>query len=71
MKNILIFLFLTASFAAFAQDQDEAEYLSTEENFEQEMFMMKQEEISTGTAEISEDQLAEEEVYDSDVDYND
>lgn len=75
MKKILMFLVLIISFAAFSQDteevtinMDETEARFMEENYEQEMFVQKQEDMSS---ELTEEALADEEVYDSDIDYND
>jgi hypothetical protein len=78
MKKILMFLVCFLSFAAFAQSQeevtvnmDETEARFMEENYEQEMFFQKQEDISQHTSEVTEETIADDEVYDSDIDYND
>ena len=75
MKKILMFLVCIISFAAFSQDSeevtinmDETEARFMEENYEQEMLVQKQEDMSS---ELTEETLADEEVYDSDIDYND
>lgn len=76
MNKILIIILLTFSGMAFAQvsdeefmEGDEAEALFMEDNFEQEMFMQKQEEASRSPGEINEEMLIEEEVYDVDSEY--
>lgn len=76
MNKIIIFILLTFSATAFCQvsdeefmEGDEAEALFMEDNFEQEMFMQKQEEASRTPGEINEEMLIEEEVYDVDSEY--
>lgn len=78
MKKILMFLICFLSFAAIAQvpeevtvNMDETEARFMEENYEQEMFFQKQEDISNHSSEITEETVADDEVYDSDIDYND
>ncbi len=79
MKKILMFLLLTTSFAAFAQVpfedspvEAEEEVMYPEENYDEEMFLQKQEDmVYPPPSENSEDFIAEEEVYDSESDYND
>lgn len=76
MKKKFILLLLILSFTAFAQvseeeaQGDETEAL-TDETFEQEMFVQKQEYISHEPSLFAEESVAEEEVYDAEVDYND
>ena len=77
MKKKLVFLLLIFSIAAFAQipeeelmGNEEAEAI-LEDSYEQQMFLQKQEDFSAQTSELSEDTLADEEVFDSESDYND
>lgn len=73
MNKILIFIFLCFSLNTFAQvpidAEEESEAPFIEENYEQDMFIQKQEAI-TDPAVIPEDFQIEEEVYDADIDYS-
>lgn len=80
MKNLLMLLLLMSSTAVFAQEEadmvpdeiipEESPY--TDESYEAEMFMQKQEDFTSPSfpmEENSDDYMAEEEVYDSEADY--
>lgn len=78
MKIKLMLLVCLFPIAASAQvpeeitvNMDETEARFMEENYEQEMFFQKQEDIADHTSEITEESVLDEEVYDSDIDYND
>lgn len=77
MKKYLIFILTVSSLVSFAQEEMETDFeaettLSSEEVYESEMFAQKQDEVSYTSSPLidsSDDDLAEEEVYDSESDY--